>query len=215
MSITRKRTSRSWSIGTPRVRLPMSLKSPATRATPSEKPGGEMWVNTSILRIGPHWPRSGRGVRILPLRRGLRPLSLRSDREQLIVGAEEDLPIGNRRRRHQPRADIIAGDDLRGAAGSQHDGLARLADEVDLAVAGDRRGREDAVDALLPDAGAGLGVDDGDTAHVGGHVDQPGVVHQRRDVWRPGLRLPHDVRLADVAAAARSDGHVGAAAIPA
>ena len=72
--------------------------------------------------------------------------------------------------------------------GSQHDGLARLADEVDLAVGRDRRRREDArrrapARRFAPVLASTTVI----AADVVGHVDQPAVVDQRRDVGRAGV----------------------------
>ena len=80
-------------------------------------------------------------------------------------------------------------------------------------VARDRRRRVDTADALLIHALAGLGIGDGQHAHVAGHVDEAVVIDQRRDVRRAGCNFPGDVPGVHHAFAARLDRHVRAASI--
>ena len=105
---------------------------------------------------------------------------------------------------------------LRRAARGDDDGLAVLAHQIDLAVAGDRRRGVDAADALLVHALAGLGVGDGEHADVAHHVDQAVVVDERRDVRRrPSCACHVHVARRDVAFPARPNRHERAAAIAA
>ena len=74
-----------------------------------------------------------------------------SDRKHMLVGADEDLSVRDRgdATARSPSAFLAT---TCGAGRLEHYRLAVLADEVDVAAAGDRRGREDAVHPFLPDA---------------------------------------------------------------
>ena len=91
------------------------------------------------------------------------------------------------------------------AAGLDHDRVAVLADEVDVPAAGDRRRREHALDALLPDALARGRVDGRQHADVVRHVDDAVVVEQRRDIRRARRDAPDRLAGVHVAASARLD----------
>src|SRR5687768_3856729 len=67
--------------------------------------------------------------------------------EEGAIRAEEDPPAGDRRRRQEALAEVVGRQHLRRAARLEHERLAGFADEVDLAVAGDRRGEEHRAEA--------------------------------------------------------------------
>ena len=101
------------------------------------------------------------------------------DGNQVIVGADEKAPAGDRRRRQHTAINGIARQHLSRSAGLQHERFAALAGKVDLPVGGDGRRREDAAEPFAPDALAGAGIHAGDDAHVASHVKKAIVVNER------------------------------------
>ena len=96
-----------------------------------------------------------------------------------VVGPNEQ---PSARRRPARRADVhssLLRASTRGVRpGGQDDRLAIFADEIDLAVARDRRGGVDAADALLVDALTVFASIDREHADVADHVDEAVVVHE-------------------------------------
>src|SRR6188474_2356258 len=84
---------------------------------------------------------------------GIRGLGNRgANREQTRVAAQEDLSPRYGGRGDEPFAKIVPGQDRRDAPRFHDDRLPGLARKIDLAVGGDRRREEHAVEPRLPDA---------------------------------------------------------------
>src|SRR5688572_5908354 len=137
------------------------------------------------------------------------------DCEERVVGANEHSPAGDRRGSEHTRIEFVSREDIGRASGRKHDGLAVFREEVDLTVACNRGSAVDASDTFLPDALPGLRIDNGSNADVTDHVNQPVVLHERRNVRRTGRDLPNHMAGFHVAFAARTDRHIRTASVTA
>src|SRR5688572_20642204 len=100
-------------------------------------------------------------------------------RVKTIVGAQKHLAAASGRRCHEVAVQFVASDHFERAAGLDHDRLAALTHEVDLAVAGNRRCAEGATYTLLPQTLAVAGINRGQNPVVGAHVDHALIMHKR------------------------------------
>src|SRR4029079_5380210 len=116
-------------------------------------------------------------------------------RVDVLQAAEDDQPVGDRRRRHDHFADRILRQLLVLGSGLDDVDVAVFAGAVDLAVGGDRRRAEGtgrAAEALLVDLLAGGDLVGCQRAVALQHVEIVAVDHRRRDVGAAALRAPDD-----------------------
>ena len=187
-----------------RARFPMPARSSSSACATSSATGGSACCRRAadaFMRRG-RWRRRRRFAKI-------------AHGEQASVAAQEDATVRDGGRGDEAHAEIVAGQDLGGSSGLDHDGLACLADEIHLAIGRDRGGKEHAVESRLPDALACFHVGARQHADIVGQIQQPLVGDHRRDVGSAAGRAPDDMTCRHVAASARAQREVRAVAISA